>query len=546
MEAFHHFHITEAQVNGGSFGQEIETLPSWTVEWTAPTVMSTTVITLTLGVTDSNMASDESSITITVSPETAPPSNSAPSVTVNVSSTTVVEGTSITVSASVSDDRDTLSQLDYSWSSNQGGSFTDSSRRNTTWTAPDVSNDINVTLTLAVLDTDGSTGRDSITVRVTHIISTTNTPPSIDSITTSVMSVQGGGTVALVAVVSDAQDPVADLTLNWTSSNGGFFNPPGVLETTWTAPGVPVEQDIELTLTVTDTGNLTNSRNVSIRVLESLIIVLEGTISSGEPVGYGEIPGLSLTLDLLGGTINSGEATIDATLLITEPLIIGQISGFFRDGHVVTADMLNELGFKVGIGHPELVLGPAYRLGRWYLDFGTMTLWFDAGTAWVPRLQTNPSATIGGLRTLGRTALEAAPGVHDHEVQYSSHGVAFETEDGDDPQSFIRPSGARLSLLITSGVFLDTPDNSVDVGAQIGTSVNNVTYTWRTGPAEHVLTVDSGDRYFQGGDAYYIIAVGPSYIWTSPPSTGYVRIRKTYSNSAVNRAYVRAEWITAI
>ena len=67
------------------------------------------------------------------------------------------------------------------------------------------------------------------------------------------ITVHGGGSVSLDG---DAMDPEGDrLTYAWASNGGGRFANAAALDTMWTAPAkTNAEQDITLTLTVTDNG----------------------------------------------------------------------------------------------------------------------------------------------------------------------------------------------------------------------------------------------------------------------------------------------------
>ena len=92
-----------------------------------------------------------------------------------------------------------------------------------------------------------------------------NTPPNA-SIFASPTSVDGSGVVILTGSANDNEDPLSNLTIAWTSPLGAFANPT-LLNTTWTAPpATGSEQDIILTLTVTDTGGLSGQSTVVIQV----------------------------------------------------------------------------------------------------------------------------------------------------------------------------------------------------------------------------------------------------------------------------------------
>ena len=84
---------------------------------------------LTLTVTDSHEATASASVSITVN-------NTAPVVSARASPATTTVGGTVTLTGTATDVNagDTLS---YSWVSNNGGTFADTTRLSTTWTATD-------------------------------------------------------------------------------------------------------------------------------------------------------------------------------------------------------------------------------------------------------------------------------------------------------------------------------------------------------------------------------------------------------------------------
>ena len=118
--------------------------------------------------------------------------------------------------------------LTYLWSSSAGGVFGNAGLKDTTWTAPDVTQETVVTLTLLVTDSEGLTDTASVNVTV--------------------------------------RAPADTLTYLWSSSAGGVFGNAGLKDTTWTAPDVSQETVVTLTLLVTDSGGLTDTASVDVTV----------------------------------------------------------------------------------------------------------------------------------------------------------------------------------------------------------------------------------------------------------------------------------------
>ena len=172
---------------------------------------------------------------------------------------------SITLAATVTPDTSinagtTIST--YSWTASPNiGSFTDASIEDAEWTAPAITNAAQpVTLTLTATDSYGASSSDSVVITVRA-----NQAPSIDSLTASATTVNGGADVTLTATASDPENQ--SLTYLWASNGGGTFSDTAVLSPTWTAPATTAsEQTVTLTLTVTDTVSATATDTVVITV----------------------------------------------------------------------------------------------------------------------------------------------------------------------------------------------------------------------------------------------------------------------------------------
>ena len=226
--------------------------------WTAPAAMSTEQsITLTLTVTDGTMASDTATVQITVR------ANQPPEVSVAPESATVGGGSSLMLVGRATDPEGT--RMTYGWTSSGGGDFQDALALSTTWTAPaGTTTAQSITLTLTVIDAEGVSATATVDVTVPE---RDNTAPRV-SATTSVSTVDGGGTVTLRGRASDPQGD--RLTYEWTSDGGGDFKSDEALVTEWIAPAAGVsDRGITLTLTVTDIDNASATATVSVTVREN-------------------------------------------------------------------------------------------------------------------------------------------------------------------------------------------------------------------------------------------------------------------------------------
>ncbi len=191
--------------------------------------------------------------------------NHAPTVSATATPATVNGGGAVTLDGTASDP-DPGDTLTHAWTSDGGGSFDDASTLDATWTAPAATGaDQIVTLTLTVTDTAGVSAEisKSVTVRA-------NQAPAV-SVSTTPLTVGG---LEAITLTGSASDPEHDaLTYAWTSDGGGTFATPAALVTTWTAPAkTNADQNIVLTLAVTDSGAgaLTGVATVSVTVRANL------------------------------------------------------------------------------------------------------------------------------------------------------------------------------------------------------------------------------------------------------------------------------------
>ena len=160
----------------------------------------------------------------------------------------------MTLDASVEDD-DAEDTLTYAWTHNStlSISFGNSSAVDTTFTAPNVSEETTIEFTLTVND-GTATVSDKTIVTVTD---SANRPPVVNAIVTLDASVED----------DDAEDT---LTYAWThnSTLSISFGNSSAVDTTFTAPNVSEETTIEFTLTVND-GTATVSDKTIVTVTDS-------------------------------------------------------------------------------------------------------------------------------------------------------------------------------------------------------------------------------------------------------------------------------------
>ena len=148
---------------GGTFSSRTTLSPTWV----APTVTSTTSVTLTLRVYDGTVY-PYATAAITVNP------NTAPTASASATPPTVLHGGTVTLTGTASD-INTGDTLTYAWTSSGGGTFSSTTILSPTWVAPTVSVNTDVTLTLTVNDGTVDTAA-TVTVTVNVL------PPAMTSV----------------------------------------------------------------------------------------------------------------------------------------------------------------------------------------------------------------------------------------------------------------------------------------------------------------------------------------------------------------------------
>ena len=232
------------------------------VVWTAPSMhaQNDRIVTLTNRVTGSGTLFTLYQVDITIHGAGIPSIDS-----IGANPTTVNGGNTIQLSSTVSDPGGL--GITYEWEiSPNVGSFSSTTISNPIWTAPMATSTIQqITITLNIYTLALTSDSDMVMVTVSALV--TNTPPTV-SISADTTSVMGAEVVTLDGTVSDTQDQLSNLTILWSANpNIGMFGSISSVDTTWTAPAATtMAQSTILTLSVTDTGNLTTTAMVTITV----------------------------------------------------------------------------------------------------------------------------------------------------------------------------------------------------------------------------------------------------------------------------------------
>ena len=87
----------------------------------------------------------------------------------------------------------------------------------------------------------------------------------------------------------------------------------------------------------------------------------------------------------------------------------------FSSGQLLTADYLNAFDMKVGRQNPTAILRSSGN-DRSYIHVDGRVFAEEDGV-WVEQISKDPAADVSGLRSLGTGGLQAASGIHQHDVK---------------------------------------------------------------------------------------------------------------------------------
>ena len=212
---------------------------------------------VTIRVTDSAKATDETGFTITVTEN-----NTAP-VLAAIGNQTVAEGALLTVPAGATDADLPAQTLTYSLVAAPAGAAINPTTGVFTWTPGESDGAGTFPVTIRVTDSAKATDETSFTITVTE----GNTPPVLASI--GAQSVNEGTLLTVNAAATDADLPAQTLTYSLVAAPAGAAINPTTGVFTWT----PAESDgpgtFPVTIRVTDSAKATAEISFTITVTES-------------------------------------------------------------------------------------------------------------------------------------------------------------------------------------------------------------------------------------------------------------------------------------
>ncbi|NOY71336.1 MAG: hypothetical protein GXP14_03005 [Gammaproteobacteria bacterium] len=254
--------------------------------FTAPAVSQITDLLFQLTVTDNEGASSSATVTITVQPkpENAPQVNAGPTQTVDEETTVTLLGNSSDLDGTV---------VSSTWSQIAGSNIviTDETALSTTFTAPTVTEIMNLVFELTVTDNDGLAANDFVTI----IVQPVNIPPIVNA--GNEQSVNEKTTVTLTGSADDSDGTIT--AYSWKQTTGipivSLIDANSV-SATFTAPSVTKNTAFIFELTVSDNEeakatasviitvkpNLTVNAGLDERVIEETTTTLTGSASDND------------------------------------------------------------------------------------------------------------------------------------------------------------------------------------------------------------------------------------------------------------------------
>lgn len=455
------------------------------VQFVAPQVVSNTIVTVQLTVTDSQQATGSTEINITIN------GNAVPTVSAgNDQSVTV--GDTVNLTAAATDE--SLGTLVYVWeilSGPNGVNLSSTSAAQISFTAPAVTAPTPVTLRITVTDNRGVSASDTVLITINPVA--VNAPPSV-SVTDANLSVASGAAVTLSGSANDSDGTVTSLV--WSQTGGSptvTLSNANSATATFTAPTVGSATTLNFTLTATDNDGATGTAQVVVTVnppgnvapvanaggpqtvTEGAAVTLSGAGSSdsngGTIVSYawaqtGGSPSVTLTN---ANGVNAGfiAPTVGVTTQLTFTLTVTDNDGASdTDSAVITinpAPAANQLPTANAVADPTVISGTLVTLdGSGSSDpDGTIVsyAWSQTGTPAVTLNNANGAvATFSAPSVVAQTVLNFTLVVTDDQGGSDSAMVSVTVN----PLVGQQPSRLSGTISVTTSHVVDSDVNDAD------------------------------------------------------------------------------------
>lgn len=253
----------------------------------APTVSASEILLFRLTVTDDDGATGSDTVSVTVNnvpippPPPPPPANQAPTANAGIDQT-VEEGEIVNLSGSGTDADGNIAA--YSWEQIGGLSvaITNAGMANASFAAPNVQATEDLIFRLVVIDDDGATGVDTVTITVNDTASSNNAPSVTVDQPEDSAAFDSNETILLSATATDAEDGTISENIIWSSDLDGSLGTGAALSTTLSV-GVHI-----LTASITDSGG--SSANDSVTVTVGSAFAATFTFPGGSIFGHQPVP----------------------------------------------------------------------------------------------------------------------------------------------------------------------------------------------------------------------------------------------------------------
>ncbi|KAF0193916.1 MAG: hypothetical protein FD166_3628, partial [Bacteroidetes bacterium] len=281
--------------------------------FTAPTVLSNTTYTFTLVVNDGAVDSQPDEVTITVRKvNKAPVADAGPDQIVN-------EGAIVTLDASGSTDPDN-DPITYKWTAPTGITLSSTTAQKPTFTAPEVTQNTNYSITLTVNDGIAET-TDQVVIAVNQV----NKAPVANAGTNQTVS---SGTLVTLNGSGSVDADGDQLSYQWTAPTGITLNSETVAIPGFTAPAVLFNTAYTFSLVVSDGTEYSKSSFVTVFVMAPVILNSEAMILqvTGNGISSTQVD-QSLSTIILTLSGNANPAALSPVFQISEKAVISPANG---------------------------------------------------------------------------------------------------------------------------------------------------------------------------------------------------------------------------
>ncbi len=274
------------QVDSSGYSVKLSDANSAQPTFTAPEVAADTELIFQLKVTDSLGKSSAADVAVSVLDNTAPQASAS-------AEQELYEGKEGTLDASASTDAES-NIVSYLWQQTAGlkASIEDPKAAITTFTAPEVDADTELSFELTITDAAGASESIQVSVAVLN-----NTAPSAHAAISEQKLYEGKQGTLDAAASTDVENNIVAYLWQQSAGTEASIDDPKAATTTFTAPEVTADTKLSFELTVTDAAGATATDTVAITVFNNTAPSAKVEISKQQPY-----EGEAVTLDAAAST----------------------------------------------------------------------------------------------------------------------------------------------------------------------------------------------------------------------------------------------------